>query len=268
METIVLSTLLWNINLRSGIAEDKKISDLILDNIRSYHPQIIILTEFVRVEKYKIFVNELKVNGFSVFLDPRDKPDTNQVLIAVKSNLIDESHVYVLPDSNDYPNFLHLVVSVNEVKINIIGARIKIGEYSKDQDILNQEYKDRQLQICKILDYLKDVDGPTIVAGDWNYGMFNENGSAEDFMEGSRQFYNFYQVRDSFKEHNFKIGIPKRSYSWESKDGNQCKLDCVFTRDMMGFLLPKYNWSFRKDNLYQDRVGIPDHAMLLGAIVI
>lgn len=254
----------WNINQRSNFGSKREIPSIIFEEINRQNADVIVLTEFVKVEKYRSFFQDLEMNDYKVINDPRDLLNMNQVLIAVKNNLLaNNSFVVSTMPHNDsvnklFPNFLHLSLTTQEKEIHIVGTRIRI------ENSTAEDFQERKLQLDTLTEYLQQLKGTVIVVGDFNNGWYQEGEKANSYEGRSREFYSYPLMKQIVNAIGFEVHTPKNSYSWN----NGFKLDHILTKGAKLFN-PLYDWEFTESKDYiQNAIGMPDHAVLTAQVAI
>lgn len=255
-----LKIMVWNINQRSNFRGKKKLAPIIFDEINENNADIVILTEFVKLENYSQFIEQLETINYTVMCDPRDSK-VNQILIAVKNKIIGDNpfKIETLPNIDSetqlFPNFLHVSFKYQNEKLNIIGTRIRIKNSS------SLDFQERKLQLDTLTSYLDTLGGAVLVAGDWNNGYFKDEETPLSYSGKSREFYSYPLLREETNSINFEIHTPEESTSWKN-----FKLDHILTKGL-NLINPMYSWNFTKRESYQpNTLGIPDHAILTATI--
>ena len=258
---VIIKILLWNINQRSSISS--RIPQVVVEEIMKHNPDIFVLTEYVKSQNHMNIVEQITDKGYTVLSDPRYIKGVNEVLIACKNGYRIDS-VSILPINEKNPNFLGATLSVRDIKINIVGTRIRTSG-GKSQEELDQNYKEKKIQLESLKNHLRNIQGTTIVAGDFNNGSFKEGETICEYKKRgvARQFYSYPLVRQEMEEIGYFVNTPKEGYSWK-----ECALDHLCTnkctaKDVL------YDWSFTKNSQYcPNKVGYPDHAILSANITI
>jgi len=253
----------WNINQRAG-SNKNLFPNLIFDELMKRKLDIIVLTEFYESDNSQELILNLINEHYTVRTSKFDV-NSNQILIAVNNELIaSEIHVQYFDNVNTLPNLLHLRIN----DINIIGTRIKIGGYSRYQDVVNQEFMDRRKQLNKLIDYASNLEGQILVMGDFNNGKHNDFDIDKTYKNVAREYFNYYLMTEDFETNNFLVHTPNESYSWKGNLNNKCKLDHIITKNISEVSNLKYDWEFINNLDYKEQVGYPDHAILTATISI
>lgn len=254
----------WNINQRAGVGALNIIPNLVFEELMKRNLDVIILTEFYEsLNSQELLLNlvnsnyTVKTSGYFT--------NSNQILIAVKNDLVtSDIDVYCFSNIDPLPNLLHLRMN----DINIIGTRIKIGGYSRYQDVVNQDFMDRRKQLNKLIDYASNLEGQILVMGDFNNGKHNDFDIDKTYKDVAREYFNYYLMKEDFETNNFLVHTPNESYSWKGNSNNQCKLDHIITKNIFEVSNLKYDWEFINNLDYKEQVGYPDHAILTATISI
>ncbi|HFR3365775.1 TPA: endonuclease/exonuclease/phosphatase family protein, partial [Streptococcus suis] len=156
MTQLTVST--WNINQRSNKKGD--IPNLVIDELEKLNLDIICLSEYVKSSNHTEFYESLENLGYSVFVDPRNEILKNEILIAVKNNLAQDTKIKFMPLGELYPNFLHLETKIGNDVLHIIGVRVQISYIDKEQPyrvkflLQVQDAKERLEQIKHAISYI------------------------------------------------------------------------------------------------------------------
>ncbi|HEL2204320.1 TPA: endonuclease/exonuclease/phosphatase family protein [Streptococcus suis] len=254
----ILNTLTWNINQKSG--RGKFIPDVVPNEILNKNRDIVVLTEFYKTSNTLDFIDKLKKSSYQVFTDPRPpKEDYNEILIAVKDKIIKSARTTYINNEFFDPDFLQVsIVTTDDKILNIVGTRIKID--SKNY-LTDKDFKRRKKQFDKVIEFVCNLEGTTIVTGDFNNGFYQEMDNLHSYKGKAREFYNYYMVKDMLEENNFSLHTPLNA----SSCGNN-RLDHIAIRN--GLLnnssqTLKYDWNFNQ----LKRNGYPDHAILLAEFI-
>lgn len=261
-----LQLLCWNINQRSGIGQ-LDLPNMVLEEIVKREPDVLVLTEYVKKSNHSEFILELEKEDYVAITDNRTTTGANEVFIACKKILIktDNPVIETLPTSNEYPNFLALTLTVDDKELTVVGTRIKTDSYyNSPQEKVNQDYKDRNIQLDNLFKYLeKNIQGSTIITGDFNNGYYKDNDIVETYLatEKGRKYYNYPMLKEKAISKGYKLHTPK---------GYSCgtlKLDHILTKDCKVVSI-NYDWSFTSNPSYRnDTIGFPDHAILTAEIL-
>lgn len=270
----------WNINQRSKTLGF--IPKLVLEEITKQKANIIILTEYVKNSNHLEFCTSLESLGFQVFLDG-NLVNGNQVLIAIQKSLTSEFEVHVLPKSLSYPDFLHVTIKNGKEKFHIIGTRIKIGSppkklsYKENQEFQINDANERMQQINILVDYLKKLEGNICIAGDFNNYFYTEESKINSWQHDLMYLQNYYsypllveKMSKIYLTNHTPHGETNKVYSWANKSVHSVKKfirnDHIFTN--LNVLNKEYYWGFLNSEDYSDKIGYPDHAMLVANIII
>lgn len=251
-----MKVITWNINGKSSKSIPETNVDFIVDSLQAKNPDLIILTEYVPTlnlinkldDDYQICTNsEIVGNG---------------VLIGVKKDKfeVDDKVIEFSKDVEASPNFLCVSLMIEGKKIlTVAGCRVRIGGFD-----LNADYRDRKQQILSLLDTIKNIDGPIILAGDFNNGWFTEQdistADASSLYVGKpRYYYNYVLLKNLMDKQGLSVNTPE-GCSWK-----QFRIDHLFSR---GVQVKEniYSWDFKKEATYQQKGNYPDHAMLISKL--
>lgn len=253
----------WNINQRAG-SQNTNIPALVFEELMKRKLDIIVLTEFYESDNSQELILNLINEHYTVRTSKFDV-NSNQILIAVNNELIaSEIHVQYFDNVNTLPNLLHLKIN----DMNIIGTRIKIGGYCKNQNKVNKDFIDRRNQLKKLIDFTSNLEGHTLILGDFNNGKHSEYDIDKTYKGVAREYFNYYLLKKDFESENFIVHTPNESYSWKGNSNNHCKLDHIITNAVSEVSDLKYDWDFINNSDYKEQVGYPDHAILSATISI
>ncbi|HES9516396.1 endonuclease/exonuclease/phosphatase [Streptococcus pneumoniae] len=242
----------WNINQRSGLG--KQVPDMVTDELIKLNSDIICLTEYVKTDSHSLFCSSLEVNGYTIFSDHRSLDFGNEILIAIKSNLISDSKIIIIDNNNDNPNFLMVKANIAGKKLNIIGTRIKTG----GKDII-QDFKERKIQLDNLITHLPENNEMTIVLGDFNNGFFKKDDDIQSYKGKAREYYSYPLLVSEMNKVGLTVYTPNNVNSWK-----YCKLDHIIGNICISD--ENYLWDFLKNPDYKNKVSYPDHAVLTASI--
>lgn len=248
--TMKVST--WNINQRSG--QGKQIPEMIAQELAKQNSEIICLTEYVKkTDNHSQFCSILQTNGYTIFEDVRTIDFGNEILIAIKSDLVNDCQVITIDNDDNNPNFLQVRVTIEGQELNIIGVRIKIGGEN-----IFEDFKNRKSQLDKLIFNLPTHEN-TIVLGDFNNGYYKQNDDTHSYQGKPREFYSYPLLKSEMNKAGLTVHTPSEETSWK-----YCKLDHIFAN--IPISNENYSWEFLKNADYNSRVGFPDHAILSASI--
>lgn len=151
----------WNINIRSGVrGNSSHIPSFVKEEIVSQEADIIVLTEFFYCMNAKEFLsNTFTSNGYDY--ETTQNTGANEVVIAWKKGIFQKRNVDKMAISqldNNVPNYLRVDLEdwLGEV-FTVIGSRIRMVDYVKRRD---------EMQF--IINRVKQIQNPIIIAGDFN----------------------------------------------------------------------------------------------------
>lgn len=249
---IQLTASTWNINLRSR--KGKQIPEMITQELVQQNSDIICLTEYVKTDNHSQFCSSLQTNGYTIFEDVRTIDFGNEILIAIKSDLVNDYQVITIDTDDNNPNFLHVRVTIEGQELNIIGVRIKVGGEN-----IFQDFKHRKSQLDKLISNLPATHENTIVLGDFNNGYFKQNDDTHSYQGKAREFYSYPLLKSEMNKAGLTVHTPSEENSWK-----YCKLDHIFAN--IPISNENYSWEFLKNADYISQVGFPDHAILSATI--
>ncbi len=252
MTQLTIST--WNINQRSG--HGRQIPDMVVTELRQLNADIICLTEYVKTETHNLFCTRLQDIGYEIFEDARSLGFGNEILIAIKRDLVNDSKVITIDNDDCNPNFLQVRVTIKGKKLNIIGVRIKIGGSN-----IIEDFKERKVQLDNLISNLPASHETTIVLGDFNNGFFKPSDDVHSYQGKAREFYSYPLLVKEMNKAGLTVYTPSDLNSWK-----YCKLDHIFAN--IPISNENYSWEFLKNPEYKSQVAYPDHAILSAIITL
>ena len=231
--------LTWNLNHR---AKRRPIHDWIATEIAERHPHVAVLTEYVEGPDHERFCQELAAQGLTSQLASRGAAGHNQILIGARTQL------YVIPvlDPGIHAavpsNFLH---SVGADGLHVIGFRMPA--FKSPDRALKRKTWNWLIQYCRPLE-----SQPTILLGDFNTADGDSPAYCGDCL-------------DALSDLGWHRVTPA-GHSWTSgKTGGERSIDHAFLSPALKLNRATYDWDFqvRWRESASQRVGIPDHAMLV-----
>lgn len=164
-----------------------------------------------------------------------------------------------------YPHFLHVLISNDDIRINLLIVRIliKSSSWSPKEDI-DADFKNRYRQWQRVMQYVDNLKDKSniVIIGDLNHGVISEKYTSEH----ARRFYNYQMICDDLKRQNIRIA-PIEGYS---KDGF-LKIDHIATSSNVKVLEAKYEDPFDYLGTQKERskrIGIPDHSVIFSILNI
>ena len=250
-----ISVMTWNINQRANYGMNSSIPCVVLEELEKVNCDITVLTEFYKVKEYKTFFLGLDKLGYIVVSNKeRAKRGVNEVVIAIKKNVFDGQSLSVSQIETIYdfqPNMLNVQIKFKETVLNIVGVRIRP----------TTNWSNRREQLEFLTTYIQSLKGKVIVLGDFNNGYFSESDTEVSFV-GNRKFYNYPYIKNEMSRIGFISYTPQKGFSWDTY-----RLDHIFAKNMKVINL-SYNWEFETNKKFKKEVGFPDHAILLGELLL
>ncbi|MDE6625228.1 MAG: hypothetical protein K2K56_02525 [Lachnospiraceae bacterium] len=245
----------WNLNARGN--KNYTIPSFVPEYIIQKNVDIMVLLEFCCGDNWNDFKCILE-KDYDLYISPYISGNYNQVCIALRRSRKFQMEKIIVEDACDIniPEFLQIDVHIDEKQINIIGTRIKTEGKSKENqyNFLKTHFKSLNTVLC---------------LGDFNcvYNKLSEFMDAELDVYGPR--------------------IKNNYYSFVFENGDCQGLDWVITKGISSVYNPyddknktpyaTYDWEYiTEDNGYEKKTkadylnieGLPDHAILTGAIDI
>lgn len=206
----------WNVNCAVGSKYGRK-------NLRSLFTEkptydILILTEFYRLEDYSEFEKRIRDWEYEPFITPK-QDNRNDVFIAVL-----KKHNPILPksqiESDEEPDFLAVSLIINGKEFEIIGVRF-FGDYNN----MNKQF-------IEFLPLINNFDN-VIIGGDFNNGKIygDENttyserqidclylDSANGIAKKYAHFeYNYHRIKFLLAQNKFSLVTPTKGVSFRYK---------------------------------------------------
>lgn len=277
-----ISILEWNINQRGGNGGGD-IPPGVKDEINGF--DIAVLTEFCGIcEGRNKFIASLEELGYHCVASENPKGrgprgPRNDILIAVKkSRLSIRQHSWVpcydsIKELNTIPENLQVDIDCDGSILTVVGVRIKVLDKVPDN------YKIRKQEFKWVLDQVRDIKHPILMAGDFNHGR---RGSPN-------QDWSMSIMEGMLKGKGFTLYTPEGSsiYCIENYNGNEFP-DDHFAAKGAEVLLKPYDRGFtsldplayflgqdfkekwypgaREEDLAKVDSPSPDHAILKGTL--
>lgn len=253
----------WNIKGAAGYGNYSTpffISDWIINN----NIHIAILTEFVTRSGWEYLIGTLE-KEYKVYVSPYVS-NTNQCLIAIKKNSefdLDDAEVITKMNTKEkeWPNFLQVNVKYNNSIINIIGTRIRSSSKKQEWRALDEHLSNLKSEVV-------------LCMGDFNAYWSDRNGC---FWRKSRNT----TLPNASKDFELKTPVwdlKNNSFSYVLPSNKYINIDSLIYKGIASIQNIRYEWGFvNKKNGYgnlrpRDQkshlIGLPDHAILFGTIVI
>lgn len=249
----------WNLNARGNknYTFPSFVPEYIIQQDKNTDIDILVLLEFRNGNNWNVFKETLE-KEFDLYISPYVSSNYNQVCIALRRSRNFQIDKIIVEDSFDIniPEFLQIDVHINEKQLSIIGTRIKTQGNSK----INQ-YQFLKTRLTSL--------NTALCLGDFNC-VFN---TLKNNMGNGLDVYG--------------PRITNNYYSFVFKDGSRQGLDWAITKgiscvknpydDIVESPYATYDWEFIKyKNGYKNKTekdylnieGLPDHAILKGAIDI
>lgn len=273
----------WNINGRAGFVNYVVPVRLIIDSVIKIQPDIIVLTEFIRLAcGFCELKNAFTDLGYDVECS-KYQINTNGILIASKKEI---QATEIDTTTMSKPNYLAKKLKINEKELLIVGTRI----------IPTDDWKERKEQLDNLIEKLethKNTGGKFIVIGDFNNGniQYESNKDFEYPKTCERHSYNYQIIWRIIEEdkkwslitpdqggpyNNGKFSIITKDNKGKTYHTKDDHIISSLSKD--NFSNYDYIWSFvSKENGYgdltkndylSDLIGLPDHAILVTEISI
>lgn len=267
-----VSFLEWNIHQQG---RHSCIPPWVLDEVIG--SDIIVLTEFcTKCASGDRFIKGMADKKYECFTS--GNPKGNDVLIAVRKRRTvslptitsDCVPCYDPHDLSRYPNIpenLRVDINCSGTIFTVVGIRIR-----------TLDNKSRRAQFKWILRWLKSVENPIIIAGDFNnYRRCAENKFEQDNLSKEER-WSMVQI-DRMLPPGFMRITPSGGSIFEAKKSfeNQFAEDHFIIKGIQGLTLFPYDRSFIKndeknypagENFQKIKVGCPDHAILRGIFTL
>jgi hypothetical protein len=213
------------------------------------------LTEFAQESLKNVdeFILQMKNSGYNIYVTKNDK---NNILIALNEEFaVIETYTWKSSKDSYLPDYLDVSISVGDLVITVIGARILVDSY-KYPDEVDKEMQKRYMQsqnMIKRISLLKGKGNLIIGGGDFNTGRrknkniyWNRNilsGELEPLMinvitpdGSSHEMHKKEEYRGcpdhivaskvftvSTEPYNWKFGHNEEYKKFKDEDGNWCK---------------------------------------------
>ena len=262
----------WNINQRSNYGDITNIPNVIIEKIKNIKADIIVLTEFFKVDNYKDFISDLEKENYTVFLDPRKaEKNKNQILIAISNKIYisNGGQLKWLPNdiNGSNPNLLQVEVQFKDKSLTIIGTRIRVNN---TKATIYEKRKFIKDQLETLENYLRGIHSTKVISiGDFNiwHTWANKNLNLP-------QEYTITGPKFNMNSNDFKS---LDNWSFVFEDGSKAPIDFIISKNITLSNL-KYDWDFvtpnngygylKPEDDKSDLTGLPDHAILTASIKI
>lgn len=268
-----ISILEWNIHQRGGDGEGI-IPPWVKDEINGF--DIVVLTEFCTKKfdkKRTAFITELEQLGYHCATS--ENPKGNDVLIAVKKarlSILRHSWVpcYGSKELESIPENLQVDIDCVGRTLTVMGIRIRT---------LDHDYKMRRKECKWVLDRMRDIKHPILMAGDFNHGRRrspNPDWSIsimEDMLKGKELTLYTPEGSSIFCEENYNGDeFPDDHFAAKGAEISLEPYDRDFTsREPLAYFLGRdfreqWHPGARDKDLAKVEPPFPDHAILKGTL--
>lgn len=285
----------WNINGRAGYGDYVVPIRLIADEILKKAPDIFVLTEFVKSLGWRDLTAILE-ERYEICTTPY-VPGENGILLAVaKKEGISVGDARIRNEAwsrqaDSFPDFLEQDVLINGSRVKIIGTRIQVGT----QKAPEEDFSHRARQFQALWHYVRTVDYPTVVIGDFNHGVIRNEGDKyytypPDCARCRYSYQHIWRTVEPMENGNgwtlmTPAGGDADPFSFVAKVGHaqesgqevvkSIKEDHLIVSRGIQVKNMEYTWDFvtRKNGYrtlraedFKPDLGLPDHAMLVAEI--
>lgn len=265
----------WNLNAMGGMGYE--IPKFVVSYLRTV--DIFVLTEFCQKKGWEDFGYALE-SEYDIYCSPYSSKGYNQVCIGLRKSLKYKLISIITQDicNVDIPEFLQVNISIDEIKLNIIGVRVKSVRVKTENNKKGNQYE-------FLKSHLQTIDDPFLCLGDFNCvsGTLGEslNCTNSKKLKGNHNSFCVYGPRISNGYYSY---VFEKN---ENYDNNKQGLDWAIASkkidvknnypDKKQSPIATYDWSFVTDyngyvgktkDDYLNIKGLPDHAILKGMIKI
>lgn len=277
-----LNIMEWNVHQKGrqyskGRSADGPIPEWIIDEVPN-DMNIVVFTEFnSHAQNISNFYEKLKDKGFSYYSTKYECSWSNDILIAIRGEQIkvistkqDDAYPNssITDDFNDIPENIpenmRVDIRVNEKDIHIWGIRIKD---------LNSDYKQRKIEMCKVMEWLKAAGGISIIVGDFN--NLRENTSEKEWnLKVLDDLLGDSFIRKTPSNHSWGVSLSNGKFDGYIKNDH-----LIHSKELDAAVKP-YEWGFLKHCNYELKESYygkqslkipdcePDHGILIGCVKI
>ncbi|MES2842383.1 MAG: endonuclease/exonuclease/phosphatase family protein [Pseudomonadota bacterium] len=226
----------WNVNHR---AKARKIPAWIVAAIEQREPDLLVLTEYVEGLEHQDFSSALADIGLAHVACSTRVSGHNQILIAARLPLL-PGQVFA-PALHDAvpPNFLH--VTLPDIGVDCFGVRIPVGS--------GFDHLKRSLWEWLLDTAASKVDARALLTGDLNTHPGDSHARCGDCLA-------------SLQELGWRSGSPVRGASFGGPEGSR-KIDHLYVTSSLTVSNSVYDWEWTNAENGWDKVGLPDHAMIV-----
>lgn len=288
----------WNIAQATNKNGTNRIADLVIETIVEHNPDLLVLTEFCDCKNSELFLEQLSQKGYDRYTKKEIYPKNNRqnkVLLAWKREQFSpagEAPVHSYTNwTNNIPNFARMTLeSKLGSRLTLAGVRITMGSKIESPKgaggkSLEQQYQEqatlRKKQMEYVMEELSDCE-KVILTGDfnnyrrgttcidWNIGKLNcgdetyrvftpQGQSIHGENAGSREY--------EFPEDHFLAkGCSVENYVYNRDFVKRCPQ--IYTEGKDFCTTKLVDDKLEKDWCVPVGIGFPDHAVLLGELII
>lgn len=266
-----VSFFIWNVHGMNGY-KNYEMPEFVVNEILSKEKDIVILTEFIRSEKWKTISRKLAKKYWRYTYCSNS--NTNEILILIKKgflgiddDILKKIKPRMMPANIKNPNYLHIVLNLPDNKrLFVFGVRIRDDDHSCQFNLFNS-----------YLQTLGLTDNDYVFGG----GDFNE---WEKPIKEKVSLLKIHTPKVHLGKNPFEVSSAAESTisTWSTiltnKDGKTGKavIDHVATKNCSKVILEDFCWDFVcEENGYRDLTATdvlsdvlyhPDHAILLGEL--
>ncbi len=288
----------WNIAQATNKNGTNRIADLVGETIGEHNPDLLVLTEFCDCKNSEVFLEQLSQKGYDWYTRKEKYSKynhQNKILLAWKRELFSPTgeapmHSYT-NWTNNIPNFARMTLeSKPGSRLTLAGMRITMGSKIKSpkragDKSLEQQYQEqatlRKKQMEYVMEKLSDCDrvlltgdfnnyrkGTTCI--DWNIGKLNcadesyrvftpEGQSIHEEKARSREY-------EFAEDHFLAKGCSVENYVYNRDFVKRCPQIYAEGKDFSTTRI--VNGKLKIDWCVPVGIGFPDHAVLLGELII
>ncbi|MFI3255247.1 MAG: hypothetical protein R3Y63_13070 [Eubacteriales bacterium] len=266
----------WNINQRAKHLDSKIIPTFISSAILEEDPDFFVLTEFYQVEELERFKKSL--SEYQIFTTENSQHHQNDVCIGVKNTYTDVQIASLMESrrENPFPNFLHLLVELDNMTLSLMGVRIRIPAHQDIAVSTEESQRYRLDQFCHLESYIAYIQEPAILVGDFNNYRRGHSPATMAMLKGETpeqcDIFNMHILSERANALGYEMCTPE-GFSWGKDNENvkyQFAQDHAFIKGVT-ITHQSYEDEFMKyaPEIYEEQ-GIrgvatpyPDHKMLV-----
>ncbi|WP_430407438.1 hypothetical protein [Hydrogenophaga sp.] len=223
-------------------AKSRKIPAWIVAAIEQREPGLLVLSEYVEGLGHQEFIGALADIGLPYVTCSTRVPGHNQILIACSVPLLPGKERAPALHEAVPPNFLH--VTLADTRLDCFGVRVPVGS--------GFDHMKRSLWKWLLETAASYVDNRALLTGDLNTHPGDSYARCGDCLT-------------SLSELGWRSGSPAKGASFGGPEGTR-RIDHLYVTSSLAVSNSVYDWGWTKAESGWDKVGLPDHAMIVAEL--